>query len=250
MKQLIILLLTLFVTPTTRAQQAIDVAILGDSNTWIGGDNCDKPRGWNKWFKDAFQPATIRSYARSGATWTNTTATKRNTHEDIDVLGDNNVIYNQICRLEEAVDRGEQPMPQLILIMAGTNDAWFQKDRPKVFDATAEEAFAIDNIRQRRASQNLTLAESIRYGCETLNAVCPGARIILITPIQSSVIKKAYINKAGNIIEDCGKQMGISVIRLDKRVFGMTDGIHTSERGAKEMGTLIAKQMATILSKQ
>ena len=134
--------------------------------------------------------------------------------------------------------------------MAGTNDAWFQKERPEVFSATAEEAFAIDNIRQRRASQNLTLAESVRYGCETLKAVCPWARIILITPIQSSVIKKAYINKVGNIIEDCGKLMGISVIRMDQRIFGMTDGIHTSERGAKEMGTILAKQIATLVNNQ
>lgn len=250
MKQLLIILLTLVITPTMMAQHEINIAILGDSNTWIGGDNCDNPKGWNKWFKEAFKPATIKSYARSGATWTNTPQTHRKTHENIDVMGDNNVIYNQICRLEEAVDGGEQPKPQLVLIMAGTNDAWFQKERPEVFSATAEEAFAIDNIRQRRASQNLTLAESVRYGCETLKAVCPWARIILITPIQSSVIKKAYINKVGNIIEDCGKLMGISVIRMDQRIFGMTDGIHTSERGAKEMGTILAKQIATLVNNQ
>ena len=82
MKQLLFLLLTLVVTPEMMAQQPLDVIIFGDSNTWYGGDNCDKPRGWNKWFKDAFQPATIKSYARSGATWTNTTTTKRNTQEN------------------------------------------------------------------------------------------------------------------------------------------------------------------------
>ena len=57
----------------------IDVAILGDSNTWIGGDDCDKEKGWNKWFKDFFRPASCKSYARSGATWTNTEVTKANT---------------------------------------------------------------------------------------------------------------------------------------------------------------------------
>ena len=160
MKQLLILLLALVITPTMMAQQPLDVIIFGDSNTWYGGDNCDKPRGWNKWFKDAFQPATIKSYARSGATWTNTTTTKRNTQENTARLGNDNVIYNQICRLEEAIDSGVQPQPQLILIMAGTNDAWFQKDRPGVFSVTAEEAFAIDDIKDRPVSEITSLTES------------------------------------------------------------------------------------------
>lgn len=247
MKQLIILLLILFVTPTTRAQQAIDVAILGDSNTWIGGDNCDKPRGWNKWFKDAFQPATIRSYARSGATWTNTTATKRNTLENISVLGNDNVIYNQIERLKEAIDSGVQPQPQLILMMAGTNDAWFQKDRPKVFDVTAEEAFAIDNLKCRPISQIISLAESVRYDCELLQAVCPQARIILLTPMQSAAAGRANITRAGDVIEDCGRLLHLSVIRLDQEPVDTKDGTHTTELGAKHIGTYIAQEVATLL---
>ena len=90
------------------AGDSLHVVILGDSNTWLGGDGCDKAQGWNKWFRDAFQPATCRSYARSGATWTNTPETRRNTQENIGVLGNDNVIYNQICRLEEAINNGSQ----------------------------------------------------------------------------------------------------------------------------------------------
>ena len=39
-----------------RGNGNINVVILGDSNTSIGGDACDNPRGWNKWFKDKFAP--------------------------------------------------------------------------------------------------------------------------------------------------------------------------------------------------
>lgn len=249
MKQLIILLLTLVVTPTMMAQSSLDIVIFGDSNTWYGGDNCDKPRGWNKWFKDAFHPATIRSYARSGATWTNTTVTKRNTQENTARLGNENVIYNQIERLKEAIDSGLQRQPQLILIMAGTNDAWFQKDRPKVFDVTAEEAFAIDNLKCRPVSQVISLAESVRYDCELLQTVCPQARIILLTPMQSTAAGIANIAKAGDVIEECGRLLHLSVIRLDQEAVDTRDGTHTSELGAQHIGTYIAQQIATLLSK-
>ena len=93
-------------TSTTAANSGhpMHVVILGDSNTWIGGDDCDKPRGWNKWFADVFQPLSCKSYARSGATWTNTIQTRKNPDEDIAVLGNDNVIYNQIVRLLAACD--------------------------------------------------------------------------------------------------------------------------------------------------
>ena len=83
----------------------LHVVLLGDSNTWIGGDDCDKERGWNTWFKQLFQPASCKSYARSGATWTNTKVTKRNPKENIGNLGNDNVIYNQVVRLIDAASK-------------------------------------------------------------------------------------------------------------------------------------------------
>ncbi|MBQ6379852.1 MAG: SGNH/GDSL hydrolase family protein [Prevotella sp.] len=258
MRYIYLFVLPLFMACSTVAQQPMDVVILGDSNTWIGGDDCDQPRGWNKWFNDTFQPATCKSYARSGATWTNTTETRRNTEENIGVLGNDNVIFNQICRLEEAISGGQQASPRLILIMAGTNDAWFTKARPRALSMTAEEAFIADTITDRPVWQVLTLAESVRYGCELLRTAWPEARIILLTPLQSVAAGTANITKAGDIIEDCGRQMGLSVIRLDqnggidakqeKQQYRLTtDGTHTSELGARQVGTFIAQQIAALL---
>ena len=110
----------------------MNIVLLGDSNTWIGGDECDKPQGWNKWFKDLANPLSCHSYARSGATWTHTSLTDYDTEEDTGVLSDNNVVYNQINRLKEAYQQQKQVKPDLIIVMAGTNDLWFADKRPEV----------------------------------------------------------------------------------------------------------------------
>lgn len=259
MRYLLPFILTMLPILPTTAGMPLHVVILGDSNTWLGGDDCNKPQGWNKWFCDAFQPASCRSYARSGATWTNTPQTRRNTQENIGILGNDNVIYNQICRLEEAIFNGSQPTPQLILILAGTNDAWFLKSRPKALSMTADMAFTADRQRfsKRAANEIVTLAESVRYGCELLMNICPDAQIILLTPFQS-VQTGNTIFKVSNLIADCGQRMGLSVIRLDRQSgiyaareknkhYLTTDGTHTSELGARRVGSLIARQVNTLL---
>ena len=260
MRTLLIAVFSVFQLFTAVGQQLGDVVILGDSNTWIGGDACDKPEGWNKWFKEALQPKSCRSYARSGATWTNTPETRRNTRENIGVLGNDNVVYNQICRLQEAVDSGVQATPQLILILAGTNDAWFRKARPQVFAMSAEETFAKHCCccAKRPVSEIVTLAASVRYGCELLQAQYPQAQIILLTPFESVQAGAEPIAKAGDIIAACGQKMGLHVIRLDQqsgirakqeqaRKHLTTDGTHTSVAGARKVGKYVAQQVAALL---
>jgi hypothetical protein len=88
-------------------QEQSHVVFLGDSNTWIGGDKCDVNRGWNYWVREMLQPTTCRSYARSGATWVHTDKMVRDTEENTAVLSDNNVVTNQIYRLQEAVEAGD-----------------------------------------------------------------------------------------------------------------------------------------------
>lgn len=240
---------------------AVDVVILGDSNTWIGGDDCDKPLGWNKWFADIFKPQSCKSFARSGATWTNTANTRENPEEDIAVLGNDNVIYNQIVRLKAACDRGIQPEPQLIIIAAGTNDAWFVKKRPGVFAKTAEQAFAAkEPLTRKKPHEVRTLAESVRYSCELLRERFPQAQIILLTPLQAIQATKANLDKASNIIEQCGRKMGLAVVRQDKECCVRrddemkkkkytTDGAHTSEEGARLNGTYLARRIGQLIAK-
>lgn len=246
------------VTETVGVGNAMDVVILGDSNTWIGGDDCDNPKGWNKWFVDIFKPQSCKSYARSGATWTNTVSTRPNTEENIAVLGNDNVIYNQILRLSAACQKGLQPTPHLIIIAAGTNDAWFVKKRPRVFSKTVEQVFAGGSLLDHNPNQVLSLAESVRYGCEKLNSLFPHAQIILLTPLQAIQPTQANLDKASDIIEQCGCRMGLKVIRQDReccvrRADEMkmkrytTDGAHTSEEGARINGTYLAKRIGELI---
>ncbi len=240
------------VSTTKGGHDDIHVAILGDSNTWLGKDDCTGERGWTRWFVEDFKPASCRSYARSGATWSNTRATRLNTEENIGVLGNDNVAYNQICRLKDECRAGRQQTPDLILIALGTNDAWFEKQRPGVFGMTAEEAFSQTDsmITSRPANSVLSLAESVRYGCEMLMESFPDAQIVLMTPLQSTAVSYDRIRLAGDIIEECGARMSIPVVRLDKetgiystrervkRKFTY-DGTHTSVEGAKRVASKV-----------
>ncbi len=245
--------------PLTTAHSHLHVVILGDSNTWIGGDDCDKPEGWNKWFREAFQPASCKSYARSGATWTHTVTTKQNMQEDIAVLGDDNVIYNQVCRLIAACDEGSQPLPDLIVIAAGTNDAWFVKKRPQAFSLSADEIFAsASRLTSEPARHILSLAGAVRYDCELLQERFPQARIILLTPLQTTRASEENMELATNVIESCGRLMGLPVIRQDKeccvrradeaRQLKYTrDGAHTTVEGARINGLYLARRIAQLI---
>lgn len=232
----------------------VNVVILGDSNSWLGGDNCDKPEGWTKWFKDELKPASCKSYARSGATWTNTRQTRRNVEEDIDVIGDDNVICNQINRLYLCVDNGTQPNPDIIVIAAGTNDVWFKSKRPAAFNKSASSITlkSMQQAAEKRPEEALTLADAVAQNCLRLKAIYPKAKLVLLTPMQTTKASDADIRKAGDIIEKCARLLGAGCVRLDieskvksdveRNIFTYTkDGTHTNKAGAEANGRLIAR---------
>ncbi len=233
----------------------INVVLLGDSNTSIGGDSCNIAVGWSKWFKEVFAPASCRSYARSGATWTNTVRTRRDEEENTGRLSDNNVVYNQACRLITAYKSGRQVSPQLIMIAAGTNDAWFGKR----FAKTEAQVFASSSmLTSSPIAKITTLAESVRYVCEMLMEAFPDAQIVLMTPMQCTAAPAEEIQKVGDIIEGCGRRMGLAVIRQDyassvsriresKKPTFTSDGTHTNEKGARRNGVCIAHAVEALL---
>ena len=241
-------------------RDTMNVVMLGDSNTWLGGDSCTAPRGWTRWFAEAFAPASCHSYARSGATWTNTVRTVRDVSEYTELLGDNNVIYNQICRLCDAVADGRQPVPHIIIISAGTNDAWFSKARPGALGLSADgvpDVEVADAYVRRAPCRVLTLAEAVMEGCAMLRGAFPEARIVLLTPLQTTATSLSSIRRAGDIIEGCGRRLGLTVIRQDRdgcvrradeqrRRRMTTDGTHTSEEGAGRNGRMIALRLTDL----
>lgn len=264
MQRIYIVLLLLITTQLAYAQishDTIDVAILGDSNTWLGGDDCTKPKGWNTYFKAEFKPKSCVSLARSGASWTHTPETVRNIEEYAAKPTPNNVIYNQVERLKEKVDSALIASPNLIIIACGTNDGWFKaKYYPQLFVRTANEAFLkYDSIAQTPINKIVTLAESVVFNCVLLQKYFPEARIILLTPMQSTAVPLSVIEQIGDVIENCGKLMNISTIRQDKiccvksaderKVKVNTyDGTHTSKIGAQKNGKLIALEISKLLT--
>lgn len=228
------------------------VFILGDSNTWIGGDDCTGLRCWSYWFEHNMTGVRCRSYARSGATWTNTAATTPDTKDSVAVLNDNNVIFNQVQRVIEAIPHPATTADTpTFIIFAGTNDAWFQARRPGIFDKSVDEVFADTTLTQRKPSEVLSLAGAIRYNCTLLEQHFPDSRIVLVTPMFTTQASKEAVHHVSDIIDSCGKRLGIPVIRLDsediidsdveKEKKTLTaDGTHTNEAGGHRIGESIA----------
>lgn len=231
------------------------VALLGDSNTWNGGDSCTNPTSWSYWFRAALQPRSCVSYARSGATWTHTVRTRRTLTDYSELLSDHNVIYNQVERL---INSNLLP-PHLIIIMAGTNDAWFAKRRPGIYDLTVDQAFALphDSLLALPPQALTSLPLAIRYDCERLRERFPQARLVLLTPYQSVHAGRPAIERVGTLIEQCAQRLGLPVLRLDQAVpirsddekahhRLTTDGTHTSPDGARKAAEVIASHLRSI----
>lgn len=229
------------------------VAIIGDSNTWLGGDDNKGEKGWNHWFCEYFKPDFCKSFARSGATWTNTPRTKLNTKENIGSLGDNNVAYNQLQRMlaEPAIK------PEIVLIALGTNDLWFKAKRPNLYAESQLNHERVDFL-STPPSKLLTLADCVNHTVRTLRKAYPDAAIVFITPPECIHIKNTELKQFSDTLEAIGKTLDVSTIRLDKlseiksdkeriKKEFTYDGTHTSVKGAKSNGAIIARELKRIL---
>lgn len=242
--RIVAILLLLLPFQVTKAEDGyLNVALLGDSMTWIGGDNFEKPHGWTHYITDL--PLNLRTYARSGATWTNTRQTKADTKAYSELLDPQNVIYNQALRLID--DRNFQP--DVIIIYAGTNDAWFSAKRPGIFDNfTPPDGKPAPAF---KPSDFTSLEGSIWLVNSLLRENFPEARLYLVTPTKSGKISDESISRVSEIIETAGAETGASVVRGDA-LFGFShkdevakpfrftyDGVHTNEKGARRIADCI-----------
>lgn len=233
---------------------ALNVAILGDSNTWIGGDDCSNPRGWNYWLAQKDSTLDCHSYARSGATWTNTANTEAPSKEYSEVITDNNVIYNQVARLiVDTTVNNTEPFPDVVIVMAGTNDAWFQERRPGIFSLSAKEAVEYeyeDTADLLRPYKQTSLAGSVRLALDLMKRGLKDSRLVVLTPIQTTATSLQRQQQVSDIIEEVAKGMDIECLRLDTLVpihadeervknHYTTDGTHTSEKGARLLADII-----------
>lgn len=233
--------------------------IFGDSITWLGNDDCTGTRGWTKYLKDNSNFVSIKSYARSGATWTNTAKTVYDIQENTSNTSDNNNIFNQINRYINAIENGEDKLSNYILIALGTNDALFR------YSQSISDYDKIDNIFTEQNFENnvaintcLSLVKSIKYIADMIFNHFPEAKVVVLTPLQSASIDFYKISKCGDIIEAAAHRCSWNVIRQDKECgisfmqekrnyVNTYDGIHTSDKGAKKIGNYIYKRLCGML---
>lgn len=224
------------------------IALLGDSMTWIGGDDCEKDTGWSYYLKRHNPTWSVETYARSGATWTNTAVTKGDVKAYSAILDNENVIYNQVRRLIEAVESNQSKTPNMIVVFAGGNDAMFSRRRPGMYNTVALPEGSVENC---HPSKYTSLASSVELGCRLLREHFPDARILLVTPTEMSKVAPSAVNQVGDVIENTGKKLGIEVLRADKNINirhnvekikphkYTYDGIHSNPEGAKLIATYI-----------
>ena len=234
--------------------------ILGDSITNLGGDDCSGEKGWTTYFKNIMNFKSVKSYARSGATWTNTANTKYNITENTGNLSDDNNAYNQINRLINEISKGAT-VPDYILIALGTNDIWYRYDAAIKDDENFEAIWEdVTNYSSEVDIKSCTsIIKSIRFIYDMIiSSELKNSQIIIMTPLQGTFSTISKINKIGDIIERCAKVCSWNVIRQDykcgvsrlqelKAKTNTTDGTHPSKPGAEIIGKYIASQITSIL---
>ena len=106
--------------------------------------------------------------------------------------------------------------------MAGTNDVWFRQDILSTL-----EHVAVDDV-------------------DLLQTSYPDARIVLVTPMQTTKVSEELVREAADMIETVSIRMATDLVNasdtdvidreqeLQKLTF-TRDGVHTNEAGAKRL---------------
>lgn len=198
-----------------------NIALMGDSITDI------TDHGW--WVDTMCSIASvksIRNYAVGGVTWGG--------------------ILAQFNRLKADTDAG-QIAPDVVFIMAGTNDATAGTtcgDVETVFDDT--------DILSKTPSN---MAEHIRYVCESILTAYPTVQLVLATPIQTgAVAKKTKMEEIAQCIRDCAAKLSATLIDAyaEAGIYGymesigdvfLSDNTHPSKTvGSEHLGRYMAQQ--------
>ena len=239
--------------------EGLNVVFFGDSITALGGPDNTIPTGWTTHFLTKVYPKKCMNYAHSGATWSHTSETVYSPNVQTGSIHPNNVIYNQIAKF--LLDVVEQPSlaPDLIIIMAGTNDATASY-RPSATSKSAAEEFADSNgyITDAELGTLTSIVSAMRYDIETLRTNFPGAQIVVMTPIESTTFTLAKIKEVSKCIYECAEYLGIDCVRLGDHCgiyrementtpTFLTDGIHPNENGAKMIGYYAASAIKSIV---
>ncbi len=227
---------------------------LSDLNVVVFGDSISDVSVNGAWvapFKQLANCKSFHCYGRGYCRWTFWSNSTYNITDTSDSKDANNVIWNEYNRLVNDVDKGNVETPDLIFILAGTNDVSQLVDLGSPIDTfTKGEQGDITIL--------TNLSDSIRYVCDSIFHKYPNCKIVLGTPLPlGNAIKYANQVKLRNTIIECANHMGLYYIDCTYRSgiawyreaqnsnYLLQDKIHLSDKG----GQLVAQFLYNELSK-
>lgn len=254
------------------------IYVLGDSITWLGGDNCDgvqgqySHQGWTEYVKNRLNPKKMKSYARSGATLSCYTTSSENASAYERSPSVTNILWNQVIRMANDIKNGAE-QPDYILIAAGCNDAYVyetesvglqnqhiaaQNFLADEVDAVMTSSISSSWYGEKVPSECSSIAKTLRWMKDAFTEICPKTQVILMTPLQSHYSTLSTQRQVTERMEECaiylswntinqGKECGISRLQESKGFFFTYDGTHTSAFGANYVGAIIAKRLIAML---
>lgn len=221
-----------------------NVVLMGDSIT----DNKDDHGWWVDYITDYVTFASLNNYACGYARWTVASDTVEDLTTHSHVAASWNVIWNQVNRLKNDVTNGTVGIPDVIVILAGTNDVTLNQTMGSV-----ETAFDGADILSKPFADIANMAQSIRYTCEYIRTLYPDTQIILATPLQRKD-KTTAAWQCRDIIMGCAKNMSLTIIdqMAEAGIYGyaesvsayhLSDKVHpTKEKGSRLIARYLAKQ--------
>ena len=225
-----------------------------DKNIVIMGDSITANPNW--WTKNMLERLSFKNYlnlARSGATWSHTTDTVYDITSTDGNTSSDNVIWNQVNKLVNKVDNAEFPIPDIVFILAGTND--YSRDKGDISDTFVN--FTGD-ITQSEPGEITDLVKGIRYSCETILNNFPDVQLILATPLQRGLAHNNTIFEIGDLIKECGRRLSATVIDQGSEcgIYGyyeytgdkyLYDNLHPNDKGNEKIGAFIATKLKNII---
>lgn len=182
-----------------------------DYNTVLMGDSITDTNVNGKWVTSLLTKVSFKSlnnYARGYCTWTFKNDSSYNIVDTSNTNVGNNIIWNQFNRLVNDVDNNNHPTPDLIIILAGTNDAIQSKTIGNI-----NTTFDGESILDKDITTLTNLCQSIRYTIEAIRAEYPDVKIVLTTPNQlANYSTNNYNLLVRNAILDCCKYLSCEYI--------------------------------------
>lgn len=226
---------------------------LNDMNVVLMGDSLtdEKVNGmWVQPFNELANPKTLTNYGRGYCTWTNSNDTYFDISSTENAKTSENVIWNQYNKLKNDVSEGNIAEPDLVIIFAGTNDAGQHK-------TSKEPSEVFMGSITPKANKLVDIASSIRFVVENLYYEYPNAKVVLVTPPDSTAeeyIMQTEVPRVREVIRECVSYLGSGLIDLEKsaikyirekqkKYFLRSDGIHFSEVGGKYVARFIFENL-------